>query len=252
VQLHGELRKGVVAYGVALLDGAPDGGLVDFDLNDGKDLAARLFLSPFKRGKSALKDLGFGIAGTTGSQTGPLPAYRSGGQVGIITLLTGLTYDGTRKRYSPQLSFYSGRFGFLAEYAQSRSRVKKADGQRFDFEARAWQAAAIVALTGDKVSYGGVRPQKPFDPAQGQWGALEVMVRVNGIEFGTEAIDAGLIDPSKSVRKAFAWAAGLTWSLNRNVKQMADFERTTFEGGKAAGQDRAAENAILIRTQVSF
>jgi hypothetical protein len=33
---------------------------------------------------------------------------------------------------------------------------------------------------------------------------------------------------------------------------MADFERTTFTGGAAAGGDREPENAIFIRTQVSF
>ena len=63
---------------------------------------------------------------------------------------------------------------------------------------------------------------------------------------------SGLIDPSKSVRKAFAWAAGLTWSLNRNVKQMLDYERASFTGGSASGKDREPENAFLIRTQVSF
>lgn len=136
IQLHGELAGGVVAYAAALLDGAPDGGSVDLDLSDSKDFAGRLFLAPFKKGKSALKDLGFGIAGTTGKQTGPLPAYRSGGQVSIITILTGITYDGTRKRYSPQLSFYSGPFGLLAEYAHSEATVKKADGQRVESPGR--------------------------------------------------------------------------------------------------------------------
>ena len=205
IQMHGELAGGVVAYAVALLDGAPDGGSVDLDLNDSKDLAGRLFLSPFKKRKSALKDLGFGIAGTTGKQTGALPAYRSGGQVSIFTLLTGITFDGTRKRYSPQLSFYSGPFGLLAEYAQSDSKVRKVDGTRVSLVGKAWQATATVALTGDKASYAGVRPKKPFDPAKGQWGALELAARVNGIELGNEAFDAGLIDPTKSVRKAFAW-----------------------------------------------
>ena len=81
-----------------------------------------MFLSPFKRGSSVLKDLGFGIAGTTGKQSGPLPAYRSGGQVSVISILTGFTADGTRTRYSPQLSFYNGRLGLLAEYAQSTRR----------------------------------------------------------------------------------------------------------------------------------
>lgn len=36
------------------------------------------------------------------------------------------------------------------------------------------------------------------------------------------------------------------------MKQLVDFERTSFKGGAAAGKDRDAENAILIRTQVSF
>ena len=252
IQLHGELAGGVVAYAAALLDGAPDGGSVDFDLSDGKDLAGRIFLSPFKKGNSSLKDLGFGIAGTTGKQAGPLPAYRSNGQVSIITILTGTTYDGTRKRYSPQLSFYSGSFGLLAEYAQSESKVKKADGTRVTLEGKAWQATVTVALTGDKASHAGVRPTKPFDPGKGQWGGIELAARVNGIELGSEAISAGLVDPTKSVRKAFAWAVGVNWSLNRNVKQVVDFERTSFTGGAAAGKDRDPENAIFIRTQISF
>ena len=143
-QLHGELASGIVAYAAALLDGAPDGGSVDTDLNDSKDFGGRIFISPFKKGQSALKDLGFGIAGTTGKQTGPLPAYRSGGQVSIITLLTGITYDGTRKRYVPQLSFYSGPFGLLAEYAHSESTVKKADGTHANLEGKAWQTTATA------------------------------------------------------------------------------------------------------------
>ena len=205
-----------------------------------------------KKGKSALKDLGFGIAGTTGKQTGALPAYRSGGQVSIVTILTGITFDGTRKRYSPQLSFYSGPFGLLAEYAQSDSKVKKADGTQVSLVGKAWQATATVTLTGDKASYTGVRPKKSFDPGKGQWGALELAARVNGIELGNEAVEAGLIDPTTSVRKAFAWAAGLTWSLNRNVKQVVGYERTSFTRGAAAGRDREPENTIFIRTQVSF
>lgn len=252
IQIHGDLAGGVVAYAAGIFDGAPDGGSVDIDLNDSKDLAGRLFLSPFKKGKSVLKDLGFGIAGTTGKQTGPLPAYRSGGQVSIITLVTGVTFDGTRKRYSPQLSYYYGPFGFLAEYVQSDSTVKKADGTHVSLVGKAWQTTATVALTGDKASYTGVRPKKSFDPSKGQWGALELAARVNGIELGNEAVDAGLIDPTKSVRKAFAWSLGLNWSLNRNVKQVFDYERTSFTRGAAAGGDRDPENAIFIRTQVSF
>ena len=86
----------------------------------------------------------------------------------------------------------------------------------------------------------------------GKWGALELAARANGLELGTEAFREGIVDPGKSIRKAFAWAVGLNWYLNRNVKQVVDFERTTFTGGASDGTDRPAENALFIRTQVSF
>lgn len=253
IQLHGELGGGVVGYQTAVMNGAPDGGSVDVDVNDGKDLEGRLFLSPFRKGGSALKDLGFGISATTGKQTGTLAAYRSGGQVSVISLVTGITADGTRTRYSPQLSFYSGPFGLLAEYARSETQVRRAsDGRRFDFEAKAWQATAVVALTGGKPSYTGLRATKPFDPAKGQWGAVELAARVQGLEVARASADAGLIDPSRSPRKILAWTAGLNWHLTRNLKEVVNFEHASFTGGAAGGRDRASENVFFIRTQLSF
>lgn len=73
VQVTGDLVGGVVHYAGGVFDGAPDGGNADADLQDSKDLAGRLFLSPWKRGGGPLKDLGFGVAGTVGDQTGPPP-----------------------------------------------------------------------------------------------------------------------------------------------------------------------------------
>ena len=252
IQLHGELAGGVVAYQAAVVDGATDGASVDTDVNDGKDVAGRLILSPFKRGSSALRELGFGISGTQGQQAGALPAYRSPGQISVVTAAAGVTADGTRKRYSPQLLFYAGPFGLLAEYARSESEVKKADGSHATFEAKAWQATATVALTGDKAAYAGVRPRKLFDPAKGQWGALELVARVDGLEVSPASVNAGLIDATRSVRKIRAWAAGLNWSLTRNVKQVVNFEHASFTGGATDGRDRESENVVFIRTQFSF
>jgi phosphate-selective porin OprO/OprP len=253
VMLHGDLAGGAVAYAAGIFDGAPDGGSIDLDTNDSKDLAGRLYLSPWKRGTTAFKDLGFGIAGTTGKQTGAPPAYRSGGQISLLTLVQGVTADGTRQRLSPQLSFYSGPFGLQAEYAWSETRVKKAStGSRARFSGEAWQATASFVLTGEKATSSGVRPGEAFEPGKGKWGALELAARANGLELGTEAFREGIVDPAKSVRKAFGWAVGLNWHLSRNVKQVVDFERTTFTGGAADDGDRPAENALFIRTQVSF
>lgn len=253
IQLHGELAGGVVAWAAAILDGAPDGGSVDTDTNDGKDLAGRVFVSPFRTGRTALKGLGFGLSGTTGEQTGALPSYRSAGQIGVVSPISGVVADGKRQRTSPQLSFYAGRFGLLAEYVRSRSKVKRsATAAQQDFDTSAWQATATFALTGDTTSYGGLRPARPFDPAKGQWGALELAVRVHRLRVAPETVDAGLVDPSRSVRQMDAWAVGLNWSLNRNLRQVVDFEHVGFTGGAAAGADRDAENILFVRTQLSF
>ena len=251
IQVHGDLAGGVVAYGAALLDGAPDGGSIDTDLNDSKDLAGRLFLSPFKKGKSAAQGPGLRHRRHDGKQTGPLPAYRSGGQISVITILTGITADGTRKRYSPQLSFYSGRFGLLAEYAQSQSRVKKADGQRFDFEASAWQATATIALTGDRPPTAACDRRSPSILRRDSGAPSSWWLESTGSSSAARAWTPGLIDPTKSARELSAWAVGLNWSLTRNIKQVADYEHVSFKGGAASG-DRESENVIFIRTQVSF
>jgi len=252
VQLHGELGGGVVAYAIAVFEGAPDGGSVDLDTNDGKDLAGRVFLSPFKKGTSPLKDLGFGIGGSVGDQSGAPPSYRSGGQLTIVSYATGAAADGRRTRIVPQLSLYSGPLGLMAEYARASALVTPSGGPRTEVVTQAWQATATWTLSGEPASFTGVRPANPFDPSQGHWGALELAARVNHFEIGDDAITTGLIDPTRSVEEAFAWAVGVNWYLNRNVKQVVSFERTTFERGAAAGADRPGENALFFRTQLSF
>lgn len=247
-QVTGDLLGGVVHYAAGVFDGAPDGGSVDADFQDSKDLAGRLFLSPWKRGGGPLKDLGFGVAGTTGEQTGSPAAYRSGGQLGVVTPATGVVYDGPRTRFTPQLSLYAGPFGLAAEYARSRADVRTADGARGRLAVSAWQATAAFVLTGEKASPAGVRPEKAFEPSQGQWGAVELAARVNGLAVDESTFAAGFVDLGRSVRHAFAWAVGVNWHLSRNVKQVLNYERTRFTGG--AGRDD--ENALFIRTQVSF
>ena len=253
LMLHGLVAGGVVSYQVAVMNGAPDGGSVDGDLNDGKDLEGRLFLAPFTRRQSVLKGLGFGISGTRGTHTGALAVYRTAGQVSAIAPATGLTADGTRHRYSPQLSFYAGRIGLLAEFARSAAEVRRAsDDRRFDFETRAWQATLAFAVAGGKPSFTGLRPHRPFDPAKGQWGALELAGRVHALEIGAGTAAAGLIDTARSPLRILAFTAGVNWTLTRNLKQVVNFEHSSFDGGAAAGRDRASENVFFLRTQLSF
>jgi phosphate-selective porin OprO/OprP len=250
-QVHGELASGVVSYAVGVFDGAVDGALIDTDGNDGKDVAGRLFLQPFaRRGSSALKGLGLGFSATSGKQQGTLPSFRSGGQVVFFSYLSTASADGTRTRISPQGSFYLGPVGVLGEWVRSRQNVRKGtDAAQIANEA--WEVSASVVLTGETATASGVRPRRSFDPAKRTWGALELAARVNQLSVDGTAFLRGLADPAKSAREARAWAVGLNWYLSRNFKYVVNYEHTTFTGGAASG-DRRPENAILVRSQVSF
>ena len=251
-QVHGELGGGLATYALGIFDGAVDGGLIDTDGNDGKDVAGRLFLQPFARGGSAtLKGLGLGFSATRGKQQGALPSFRSGGQLVFFSYLSTASADGNRTRISPQASFYLGPVGVYGEYVRSRQPVRKGtDVARVSNEA--WEVSGSVVLTGETATASGVRPRRSFDPTKHTWGALELAARINRLNVDGTAFSHGLADPTKSAREARAWAVGLNWYLNRNVKYEVTFERTTFTGGAAAGGDRRAENAILLRSQVAF
>ena len=107
-------------------------------------------------------------------------------------------------------------------------------------------------MTGDTAGYDGPKIKKPLNPAKGQWGGLQVAARINQFEADPDTFAQNFADITKSARKATAWGLGLNWYVNKNIKQIVGFERTTFEGGAAKGADRKAENALFIRSQLSF
>src|SRR6185436_2487989 len=158
VQVHGEAAKGAFAYQVGLFNGAADGVNNDNDVNDGKDVAARLFVQPFLNGTGPLKGLGFGLAASRGHQKGSptatgLAPYRTPGQQSFFTYLSDGSAAGTvvahgqRERLSPQGFFYAGPFGLLAEYVRSTQEVQKG-GARAELENRSWQVAGSWVLAG--------------------------------------------------------------------------------------------------------
>jgi len=252
LQIHGEVGGGAFAYAVALQNGVVDGGTGDNDVNDGKDTAARALFQPFNMKKGPLQGLGFGVAGQIGRQEGTaLPTYRSPGQLAIFSYGAGVSMSGTRKRWSPHAHYYVGPFALFAEYALSSTPLVKG-GVAERVNADAWQVAASLLLTKDKTGWTTpVKPARPFDPGKKQWGALELVARVHQLKVGDEAFRLGFADLTKAARKATAWAIGLTWYLNRNVKYVLNYEQTSFRGGAATG-DRPKEKAILARAQVYF
>jgi phosphate-selective porin OprO/OprP len=260
-QLWGELAGGAVSWAAGVFNGVPDGASADADSENGKDLAGRIFLEPFRRsGVAGLKGLGAGIAATRGTQSASpgapfLASYRTPAQLSLFGYRSDGTpggtaiADGLRTRVVPQGWWYAGPVGVLGEYAVSSQRVAL-DEARATLRNRAWNLSAGVVLTGESASYAGVRPRRDLDPATGGWGALELVGRLQALELDDGAFPT-FADPARSPLAAHARGAGVNWYLDRNLKLSADYERTSFHGGRSGG-DRPAEGVLLTRLQLAF
>ena len=260
VQISGDLAGGVASYAVGVFNGVLDGGSADGDTNDDKDYAARVFFLPFVKGSGPFKNLGFGVAGSTGEQSGSvtapnLPAFRTPGQQTFFsyrtdgTALNTVFADGDRTRFSPQAYLYTGPFGLLAEYATSKQAVRRGTVAS-DLEHKAWQVAASWVLAGGEPSFRSVNPKTVFDPAAGTWGAFELAARYHKQELDDETFPT-FASITSSASAAEAWAVGFNWYFNKNLRLLFDYETTSFEGGATSG-DREDEKILFSRFQIAF
>lgn len=271
LQVGGNVLGDRLNYAVAFLNGSNDGAgseaFSDVDINDDKEWAGRVFAHPFAESESfALRGLGLGLAATYTDQDGTaaqplLPTYRTPGQSVFFRYRTGTTptlADGERIRLAPQFYYYAGSFGLLGEYtqvSQDVARTTAAGARRGSIDTSAWQLAASWVLTGEEAAFRGFRPDSVFSLENGTWGAFEIAARYHVLDVDDDAFAGGAesyADPDVSARRASAWALGLNWYLNENVKWVLDYEHTSFDGGAAGGRDRESEQAFLTRVALGF
>ena len=271
LQVGGNVLDGRLNYAVAFLNGSNDGAsseaFSDVDINDDKEWAGRVFAHPFAESESfALRGLGLGFAATYTDQDGTsaqplLPTYRTPGQSAFFRYRTGATptlADGERIRLAPQLYYYVGSFGLLGEYTQVSQDVARTTdaGLRQDsLDTSAWQLAASWFLTGEEAAFRGFRPNSVFSLDKKTWGAWEIAARYHVLDVDDDAFAGGaasFADPDVSAQRATAWALGLNWYLNENVKWVLNYEQTSFDGGAAGGRDRESEKAFLTRVALGF
>lgn len=218
-------------------------------------------------------------AGSTATSQTFVPSS-TGGSIRTTTTVTGSAVgDGDGYRLQPQAYWYWGPFGAMAEYALSTNnlanfrRVTVGTGAPTTTTASAkqsntaWQIAATYVLTGENNSFQGVKPRHVFDPFEGTWGAWQVGARFTELDvdndtfrnFGTADKPVYLIsDPRVSVSKASTWGLDVSWWLNNNVRFIADYQQTSFQGGATsrantlAVASRPTEKVWFTRLQVAW
>ena len=261
VQAYGDPAPWVT-YQLGVFNGVIDGGSGDTDATDSKDVVGRLLFSPFKVGKhDRLQSLTIGVGGSTGKEIGTLAApalaqVRSGGQLVWFRYRTDGTApnttlaDGSRTRFTTHGQYYLGQLGLQAEYVRSSQEVRRA-AVADTIAQQSWQLTGSWVLTGEAATGRTITPRKAFDLSKGQWGAFEIVARGNALTVGDEAFPI-FANLDQAARKATAAGLGLNWYLNRNVKIAADYERTAFDRGAAAGADRPDEHSLFTRFQIAF
>lgn len=259
--IYGNLRDRV-AYQIAVLNGAPDGTNIDGDNNDGKDVAGRIFFTPFRG--TLLKGVGFGIAAGSGRQDGinfRLPSYKTtGGLVPFFSYTAGTFPSGRRLHYSPQVYYYNGPLSFIAEYAESAQYVSATVAKsliRREIANHAWQVTGSWVLTGEQKSYRGVIPRNAVEPGKFplRRGAWELAARYSELQVDPNAFTFQFADAGKSARAARAWTIGLNWYLSYFVKIQLNYEQTRFQNGTANGtvlSNRPTEKTFGQRLQFAF
>jgi phosphate-selective porin OprO/OprP len=255
---------GYLTYQFGVFNGAPDNTSVnnnDTATSNSKEIVARIFANPFlEEGPTFLKGFGLGIAGTYGRQDQTLANLKF--QTSAFT--TFFTYtpapvkgqpltvfgDGSQYRLAPQLYFYYGPFGLMAEYVEQSERLVRGTLHTDELD-WAWQVATSWVLTGEDASYDGVIPRSPLTLHGDGFGAFELAARFHEINFDTELFPL-FANPSTSAKNARSITVGLNWYLNRNLKMQFNYERTLFQGGAAKGADMGSEDAFLTRLQLAF
>jgi phosphate-selective porin OprO/OprP len=265
VALKGDLFSGAASYTLGLFNGAQDysGTTTNQTFQDNKALAGRVFFQPWKNSDvNALRGLGFGVGGSyqpnhpaTNAATGLTPGYTTDGQQKFFSYSAGVNADGAAWRVLPQAYYYYGPFGLLGEYVISDQKVTSSTTSA-NLQNTAWQVSGGWTLTGEDASYVGITPQHNFDPRNNQWGAWQLVARYAGLDVDSLAFKDGFASSTKSANAATAWAVGLNWYLNKNIRANLSFSRTAFGGftGTASPGTVPAqpENVLFSRVQLSF
>ena len=234
------------------------------------EFAGRLFAQPFRNTDiTALRGLGIGVAGTSQNGTsglkdlpsttgGTLPGYATEGQQQFFSYNTNTVASGEHWRLSPQGYYYYGPFNLMGEYAISDQGVRTLTPKTQAYlHNTAWEINGGWILTGENASFNGVTPLHPFNPHNGDWGALQLVARYSDLDIDNAAFK-GFANSATSASEAQAWSAGLNWYLNKNIRVNASFTHTTFTGGGGKGTTapaivtRQPENVFFTRFQLAF
>jgi phosphate-selective porin OprO and OprP len=266
VELHGKLFGGAINYAAGLFNGSADNVTTttnnNFDNN--KSFDGRVFFQPFiNTTYSAVKGLGVGVAGTyqldagttnNANTAGLTQGFTTDGQQKFFTYASSVASTGDHTRITPQSYYYWGPLGLMGEFVADNDHVSNfATKTSANLENTAWEVSGGWMLTGEDAAYTGVTPNHSFSPLNGRWGAIQIVGRYARLRVDKDTF-SDYANPATSANGASAWAVGLNWYLNRNLRINTSYSKTKFEGGTGAGATvtKQSEEVFFTRLQLVF
>ncbi len=232
------------------------------DLNDNKDFAFRLAARPLRGFLPGMDNLQFGMAYTTGieqeSMTGV--TYRTPAGIPFFSFLNNVRADVLRNRWSPEISYFLGGFGFAGQWFHMEQNFATPNGKvnalvPFD----GYYMMASYLLTGEKrTSYTVLEPLHPFDPRSGSFGigAWELVGRASRLQISDDVFARGIqvANPIGNSNGATEMTLGFNWYLNGFVRVQFNWEHAWFDQPiqQAAGRFYSNSNAAMTRLQIQF
>ena len=268
VMLSGDVAGGAFSYAIGVFNGAPTAPTPRPRLHVGKDYVGRLFAHPLRPIKGdAGHNLGLGVAASYGQERGRaaapnLPTF--GARADDLLQLPqrrdqpdGVRFAAaTRCRLAPQLYWYIGPLGLLAEYVYSSQRSARRNTGALANQA--WHLPRSFVLTPARASYDGVKPKHPLDfkrhadRRRSSWWPATRSCASTPPPFPST--------PTPRNRRTGArLGAGLNWYLTANARFNLDYEHTEFFHGGApdgtnggAPTNRPTEHSLIGRFQVGL
>jgi phosphate-selective porin len=233
------------------------------DDDSAKEGIGRVTLAPFVGDDgNVLRNLRFGLSGSAGSATAvPMQGNFNfaSTELAVTWMIpnTGSFLDGRRIRVGAEVAWFDGPASFRMEGLYRSDEVTRpVAGVDERLLIKAWYAQAGYILTGEsKTLDARIRPAHNFDPAEGHWGAVELVSRVacGSAERGT-LLDLAT-DLSSNTNRMGSVTLGANWWTTPNVRISLDGIREQYYGGVVFQPTNVRESClygVLARFQVDF
>ncbi len=268
VMIHGRKMFGDhFDYAVAISNGDQNDSTIDS--NNSKDFNTRMVVRPFDKCYDWLHGIQFGASYGVG-----IEGLASGGTVAVspTTLTTpstfewfaynsGVAADGVRTRFSPELEYFHGSFGFATQYFQENQQLQAGElplKPLVHVQTTGYYVMFSYLLTGEErydytQQIDPIRPFMPYSPIATP-GAWEILWRISRLDMDPQVLTLTPTTGAYS-REATESTVGLNWYLNKWVRTQFNWEHAWFAEPVKVGNEPyplKSEDALYARFQIIF